>query len=337
MALSGDLQDWREVRKTETWTGLLVGNGASCALWKKFAYQSLYKTARSSAIDAPLSEEHEAIFDELDTTNFELVLSTLLTSKLVCSLLRHRTSDVESLYAGIQEALAQAVHHVHVPWNLVPEENLQSVAAALRRYRWIYSTNYDLLLYWAIMAEEEDRRAKDFFWGSSSRFDLSDTRLFEDNRSAVLYLHGGLHLYRKANGETLKRTAAGGNLLDLFGTSFHGASPLLVSEGKSGEKLASIYRSDYLSFAYSRLENHDGPLVVFGHGLGRSDQHLVDAINQWESRVLAISIRPGSEDEVVARKIKLRQTFPNATLHYFDSSTHPLGKESLQIEDPAGY
>lgn len=68
--------------------------------------------------------------------------------------------------------------------------------------------------------------------------------------------------------------------MDLFGEPYYeGATPLFISEGNSEEKLSSINRSDYLSFAYNKFSNHQGGLVVFGHLLSENDQHIVDVIN----------------------------------------------------------
>ena len=95
------------------------------------------------------------------------------------------------------------------------------------------------------------RLSLDYFWGEGQEFDVTDTET-SGTATKVLYLHGGLHLYRLPSGATIKRKAeAGLSLLDLFGVPFtEGAIPLFITEGTSQDKLASIHRSDYLSFAY---------------------------------------------------------------------------------------
>jgi hypothetical protein len=100
------------------------------------------------------------------------------------------------------------------------------------------------------MADDATEKFKDYFWGQSQEFDLTDTET-SVTATKVLYLHGGLHLYRLPSGVAIKRKAeAGRSLLDLFGVSFmEGATPLFITEGTSQDKLASIRRSDYLSFA----------------------------------------------------------------------------------------
>jgi uncharacterized protein DUF4917 len=177
-----------------------------------------------------------------------------------------------------------------------------------------------------------DRKLKDYFWGESQQFDITDT---ETSRAAtkVLYLHGGLHLYRLPSGATVKRTAEPGrNLLDLFGVPFRdGAIPLFITEGTSEDKLASIRRSDYLSFAYSLFSRNEGSMVVFGHSLSDTDSHLVHAMKQWGSINVAISLRRHYPNKTIERKAALRNLLPEANLVFFDAATHPLGKNDLRI------
>src|SRR5690606_2616734 len=113
-------------------------------------------------------------------------------------------------------------------------------------------------------------------------FDASNVEIW-GKCTKVLYLHGGLHLYHLPYGATFKRSATiQANLLDLFGTPYkNGAVPLFISEGTSEDKLRSIYGSDYLSFAFAQFARYRGPTVVFGHGLGDSDAHLVNAMRAW--------------------------------------------------------
>jgi hypothetical protein len=149
-------------------------------------------------------------------------------------------------YTSIQSALVEAVKTTHVPWANMPGATLEAIRTELLNYRFVYSTNYDLIIYWSMMHENQGS-FKDFSWGP--HFDLADTKLW-GKPTAVLHLHGGLHLYRTVTGRTLKRHAEDGlNLLDLFGTPLaEDATPLFISEGSAADKLASINRSDYLAF-----------------------------------------------------------------------------------------
>lgn len=267
------LETWDQVRAGAEFTGILVGNGASLAVWERFAYVSLYDVARNDNEHHRLTAPDVALFDTLDTRNFEYVLAGLATARRVNEALAIEAPAIPERYASIQQALVEAVRSTHVPWARVPGTVLEAIREELLNYRFVYSTNYDLLIYWAIMYENRGG-FKDFFWGSY--FDPANTELW-GKATTALYLHGGLHLYRTLRGRTLKRAATEHlNLLDLFGTEPEpGATPLFISEGSAEDKLESIHRSDYLAFAYTQLAHHEGPLCVFGHSLGEVDQHII--------------------------------------------------------------
>ncbi|KGF68107.1 hypothetical protein LL06_18455 [Hoeflea sp. BAL378] len=326
--LDSNLGDWAEVQDIGDWSGLLLGNGFSQNMWASFGYHSLFETASTG--DGPtLSADDTALFERFETRNFEWVLSALATSKSVLHALGQPHELIDQREHSIREALIQAVHSVHIPWLCIEDEKLKRVASELSKYAAIYSTNYDLLLYWSLMAAPAQFR--DYFW--TAEFDISNTEIW-GKTTRVHYVHGGLHLYRKPNGQTLKRTARGGrNLLDLFATPFEDAAPLFISEGTAPEKLASIYRSDYLSFVFSQLALDDGPLVVFGHSLGGSDSHIVDVLNSHRGRKVAVAVR--AEDDVRQKKGAIVASIPNAEIYFFDAATHPLGDPALNIAPPA--
>lgn len=321
------LPTWEDAGKGTDWAGLLIGNGASRSVWDKFKYASLFDAARSNEVEHPLITADLDLFERLDTVNFERVLAALATARMVGRALGTDVTLIEARYASIQRALVEAVKQKHLPWNSFPPASMTKIRAALLEYQWVYTTNYDLLVYWARMHDDPDE-FKDYFW--SERFDLADTEIW-GKATRVLYLHGGLHLYRTPLGATLKRRAEfGTNLLDLFGTPMEeDAVPLFVAEGEAKDKLATIYRSDYLSFAYQTLLGHEGPLAVFGQGFGDSDKHIVDAINHCRTNLIAVSLLP--TDDIIEQKKRLHSLFPHATVNVYNAKTHPLGADDLLV------
>lgn len=321
------LPTWEKVKAKFQKGGILIGNGASLAVWKKFGYQSLYEKAQSR-VKHPLSSEDKDIFNSLQTENFEQVLGALSTARSVTKILHRDASFIQDRYKNIQRALGQAVRSVHVPWIQVPRATLLKIRKAILDFDFVFSTNYDLLLYWAIMAADPTR-FKDYFWGEE--FDSANTGVSSGTK--VLYLHGGLHLYRDSSGKSIKRTAEPDqNLLDLFGKPFkEGAMPLFVTEGSSENKLSSIRRSDYLSFAYEQFSQYKRPMVVFGHSLGDTDSHLIHAMKKWGSRDVAISLRLNDPADIEVRKATLKNQLRHAKLEFFDAETHPLGKNELRV------
>lgn len=326
--LDDNLRDWNELATEDDWSGIVVGNGFSQNIWQGFSYDSLFETA-SQNNGAHLVAADVSLFDRLETRNFEVVLSALATSKAVALALKEPHVHFEERENSIRAALIRAVHGLHVPWLYVPDATLDRVARELANYSAVYCTNYDLLIYWAMMQNTDTFR--DYFW--AEQFDIADTEIW-GKKSKIHFLHGGLHFYRRPNGQTLKRQAGvGQNLLDLFGTPYRDAMPLFISEGSAQEKLASIYRSDYLSFVFSCLAQDAGPLVVFGHSLGDSDRHIVDAIGAHKGRSIAISVRAGGN--IRQKKAAIIAALPNAKIHFFDAVSHPLGAADLLIAEPS--
>ena len=58
LAVDETLARWGDL-KDIPWTGILVGNGASCAVWRGFRYRSLYDQSCSVEMTARLTAEAE--------------------------------------------------------------------------------------------------------------------------------------------------------------------------------------------------------------------------------------------------------------------------------------
>lgn len=329
-----ELESWQELQiQYPNWDGILVGNGASRAVWDRFAYRSLYEQACSSEIARPLSAADRALFSALKTENFEQVLFALRTAMVVERALGRNTSHLEAHYESVRQALIDAVHSVHVRRADIPDATLHAIRGALAEHRAVYSTNYDLLLYWAIMSKDGGNGFKDYFWGSRREFDVRNTELW-GQATRVLYLHGALHLYLSADDRTGKKASDpfDGSLLDTFGITPADSIPLFVSEGTADDKLDSIRRNDYLNFALLEFSRHRSSLVIFGQSLGPSDQHVVDAMRAWQEPRIAVSMLKDQAEEIVRRKASYIAALPNAELFFFDAASHPLGQPTLRIE-----
>jgi Domain of unknown function (DUF4917) len=140
LAVDDTLATWADL-KDIPWTGLLIGNGASCAIWDGFKYTSLFQQARSAAVTHGLNAAAVAIFDKLQTRNFELVLSGLKTTSLVVDAMGQNPDPVNDLYRSTQTALVEAVKSVHVPWASIPGGSLRAIKAELLHFDFVYSTN----------------------------------------------------------------------------------------------------------------------------------------------------------------------------------------------------
>ncbi|MEU4690535.1 DUF4917 family protein [Actinoplanes sp. NPDC023714] len=319
------LQDWNDLKGAAIWGSLLMGNGASINIWSKFGYKSLFKKAEPS-----LSSAAKIIFDRLNTTNFELALKVTHHATLVDEALTRDISESRKLHEEIRLALFDAVRALHIPHADLGEDLLAKVALILGRHQYVYTTNYDLIPYWATMATEETKyRIKDMFWSKPSYvFDRSDSGVY-GSATIVHYLHGGIHLWiNPTAGQCGKWVLDEGSLLEEGHFKAHpDRVPLLISEADSKQKASAIGESDYLRFSFERLMNDHNNLVVFGSSLSEVDDHIIKAIKLGPRRHVAISMR--RDDATEAEQARLRERLAPHSAYFFDSSSHPLGSSAL--------
>lgn len=326
-----ELEDWNALRATTSFTGLLVGNGASRAVWDDFGYDSLFENARTVE-EKPLSQSELSVFEAMGTRIFEQVLSALKTTSRVNKALAVSSAAPRNRYYAIKEALINTVHGVHIPWRLIQASSLAKINQELGSYPTVFTSNYDLLNYWAIM--HDPLAITDLFTGADSNFDLSNTRT---DKARILYLHGGLHLVRNSDGTARKLISTEGTLLGSFAINNTIKTlddvPLFISEGTAQDKLKTIRSSDYLSFCYEQLLSHNGAICIFGHSLGEQDSHIVHALRQAKLKTIAVSIYPRSKAFIQHQKRHYTKLFEgmDVTLRFFDSKSHGLGSVQLSV------
>ncbi|MFS2114002.1 DUF4917 family protein [Herbaspirillum frisingense] len=321
---------WDEIRET-AWKSLLLGNGFSINVWERFGYKSLYEVAKGGEVQQRLNAQSVALFDKLNSTNFEEVLRILFHARLVDEQLGAPQRDaIDDLYTSTKNALAAAVSYSHVPHDM---DGLSAINRELRNYRNIFTTNYDLIPYWSIMFEDT-WRFKDLFWNEGNTFDPENTSVNAD-RSVICYLHGAIHLVELPDGKTKKLTANGLNsLVDLFDLEHPEYFPLFISEGTSEHKLSRIKRNDYLRFSFEKFQALDGSLVVLGQSLNKDfDQHLLDALRNSDLASIAVGVWPNqAEEKILEFKARVLAEIGKKEIYFFDSTTHPLGISALRHE-----
>jgi len=330
-ALDAHLATWQELAQRHPCDALLLGNGASRALWKPFGYFSLFEEAQRAGRKKGLAISDQALFKSLGTELFEPVLSTLNHTVRANAALAINSTAPLNRYYSIKEALIHAMRTVHVPWPLMPASTLAAINQALRSYRSVYTSNYDLILPWAVQHDPQGFAA---LFDEEGFFDVRRTR---SAGTRVLHLHGGLHLLKLPDGATRQRSAESAELLDGFAVNIPGEVPLFVNEDRSDEKLRAIRNSDYLGWCLGQLAHESQGLCLFGQHLDSSDQHLLEAIRQARPAHLSIAIRALGEASVMNQKRHFVERFGDlagTALHFFDAGTHPLGAVALAIEVP---
>lgn len=298
---------------------LLVGNGASIAVHRDFKYDSLF----GEAIKRATSPECPGVFAALETTNFETVLAALrTTSRVLGATDRGMQEKYERIYAEIRHLLMQSVRAVHLDPSRFFKHIKDHLSTEYSRYSVVFSTNYDLILYWAMA--EDFGKFKDFFFQDNT-FSIDDTALWGDAAkfTQVLHPHGGLHLYVDKMGQARKRRrmAQQGILDSIENPPEDEEAPLFVSEGTADDKLAAIRRSDYLSFCLRQLSGQGGSLVIFGHSLRDQDTHLLNAVKRAPLKKVFVSVFGKVDDEDLIE----RRYGPDRDVTFFRAETHPLG------------
>lgn len=263
---------------------VLLGNGFSVACDPISSYESLYQ----AAVSAGLSERAQTVFERLGTNNFEGVMSLLDRCHWVAEiyeLIEAGGSPMLDDVAIVKQTLVEAVAGAHLAHTgLVPEEKKAAAQDFLRSFHNIFTTNYDLLAYWVVMSAPGGPRWKDGFRSAEDEPDTPYVVFSEriGGQRGLFYLHGALHLH-VIRGELRKHTwiRTGKPLTELIQESLaNDQYPLFVAEGAPDRKLEQIQRTGYLWYCLDKLARIERPLVIFGHSLGASDQHIVDVLTE---------------------------------------------------------
>jgi hypothetical protein len=279
--------------------GLILGNGASIAFDPRFAYHSLNDRAQALGLITP---DIQRVFDHLHTADFELVLRMLWHASMINQALAIPDVRTTQAYEAVREALIAVIQAIHVPHNEV-SARLAPAAAFMSRFSTVLSLSYDVLVYWTILAANEDapNRFKDCFLGGEFQQNWKQFREpygLNHQATLIFYPHGSLTLAADLAGAEFKLHAtAGAALLDTVFERwrFGGTTPVFVSEGTSEQKRAAIRRSPYLSTVYEEVIPDLGDsVVVFGWSLHENDEHLLDAVCRGGPRRFAMAVDPAA-------------------------------------------
>jgi hypothetical protein len=275
---------------------LLFGNGFSMAYDRDiFSYNAL-----SRFIEDSRDPIVTALFQRLNTKNFELIMQQL---ENFCAI-AETFSDDKKMVAKIKGAsetlklnLLEAVKELH-PKHVftVPDAKSISCFQFLKEYLdndgFVFSTNYDLLLYWVLM-RNESKNAIDGF-GRDLETDLDSEHYVEPedleyselrwgkhkDEQTIFYLHGTLPLFDTGINVIKVEYDTEHFLLENIKARIDRKEyPIFVTAGNGKEKLVNIMHNKYLSYCYEKLCAIEGSLITFGFNFGEYDDHIIDAIN----------------------------------------------------------
>jgi flagellar basal body-associated protein FliL len=292
---------------------LLLGNGFSIAYKHDiFTYNSLLDETNFSKIPEVLK-----VFKKLNAIDFEALIKALEQSSKIVSIYSDDTSLENKLNKHSIELKTALVHtlaskHPEAPY-AIGEEQYKNVRNFLSNFLGteeegnVYTLNYDLLLYWAIMHEEDSFGVKyseltkgDGFGKEVGNIN-TDYVVWQGETNAYIsqrihYLHGALHLYDSGN-ELKKFTwiNTGRKLIEQAKDAMDkNMYPLFVAEGTSEQKLTKIKHSAFLYHSYKSfygmMNQAKNCLFIYGHSLAVNDMHILQKIALGKVPQIFISI-----------------------------------------------
>ena len=274
---------------------LLLGNGFSVAYDPDiFSYNALHDFIKNLK-DKDLSR----ILQIVETQNFEVIMQYLDNFAVLVDAFGgdpNLKKRVEAASDKLKKSLLDAVKAMH-PEHVfkVPEDQSKACARFLQHFLNttgnIYSTNYDLLLYWVLMRNGElkhiDGCGRELENDTGEYIALEDQEWSElawgKSRSEqnVFYLHGALPFFDTG-------VAVVKEEYDVFNYLLHNISlrmekgeyPIFVTAGNGQQKLNHITHNQYLTYCFDSFCQMGGSLVTFGFSFGPNDEHIITAINR---------------------------------------------------------
>ncbi len=252
--------------------------------------------------------------------------------------------NTETAYDLVRDALVKTVHAVHCDRNEI-EEHLEAIHKFMGRFEIVLSLNYDLVVYWALLAGIGPNygRFMDCFMGDRT-FD-SDWACHLTSGSSgtkhtlVFYPHGNLLLTTNLLEGECKVFAEGRYISEQIANAWKGGrTPLFVSEGRPQDKKNKIKNSGYLKMVYGEVMGHLGDtVVIYGWGFSyekEKDTHLLERLFEKRKEKVAISVYLPSFDgdqealDLHCRTIKNdirraanRSGFPRPEVLFFDAQS----------------
>ena len=315
---------------------LILGNGASMAVSSSFSYTNLFGKACNDSI---LNQTSKNLFETLQTTDFELVMNKLRQAYIINEVLQLDTDNVAlHTYDNIRQSLIKTIKEIHVQYADAIFQ-IDNIRKFLEKFKTVISLNYDLLIYWAIMASNDRKpyKMKDCFTNhidGNLGFEYDIEKLREPynggpDPTLVFYPHGNLILASNENNDELKiKINNNTNLFDAIGEKWKQKYvPLFVSEGSSEQKLKAIRRSTYLNFVYENVLSHLEPtVIIYGWKLAEQEQHLIKKIfsnnkisNVYISMYLGSNPEPIDEQKRIASMLKRENRTMN--IKFFDAAS----------------
>ena len=258
---------------------------------------------------------------------------------------RAYTSLQKKLIATIDEIHPEHVFKLTQPEILLCGDFLKMYLSESNSGK-VFSTNYDLLLYWVLMRYQDlsdDMIHSDGFGkeriDDGGHYTPIDDRVYSEDliwgensgTQNVFYLHGALHLFDDRT-QIIKAKYDGSYIMEKIHQRIENKQyPVFVTAGTGDEKLNHIMHNGYLADAYNHLKNTTGSLITVGFGFGDSDKHIIQAIKAASSQSIVDCLRSvyvGVFNETDRKHIERISGEFGCKVNTFDSSKMKIWKES---------
>jgi hypothetical protein len=285
------------LEKADKTRHVLLGNGFSIACRDDiFTYDALFERADFK----DLSTEAKQAFEVLDTNDFEEVMRALQFSAKLTNLYQAGDNGVAEGMArdaeALREVLVNAIADSHPDHpNEITSEEYNHCRRFLSNFNKIYTFNYDLLLYWALMKDDVGppiNTDDGFRYPYDKDTDYVTWEPDNTHDQNIYYLHGALHIF-DAGTEIQKYTwvNTGVRLTEQIRNALQDEKyPLFVSEGNTDKKLERIRHSDFLARGRQSFSRIGGSLFIYGHSLSPNDEHYLELIERGRIKSLFVSI-----------------------------------------------
>jgi len=312
---------------------------------KIFSYNALHNFVAKIE-----NEDLLTILRIIETRNFEIIMQYLDNFSRLVSEFGEYPELKERIGAAsenLKKSLLDAVNKLH-PEHVfqIPEDKSRACSEFLEIFLksngGIFSTNYDLLLYWILMrnktvehcdgfgrelenqgefASKEEQVWSELTWGKN-----------KENQN-VFYLHGALPFFDGGISVVKEQYNSRNYLMKNIGNRMNnGEYPIFVTAGNGEQKLNHIKHNEYLAFCYDSLCNIEGSLVSYGFSFGSYDEHIIDAINKAAkpgkkspNRLLSIYVGVYSKSDI-DRIEQIKNKF-KCKLHIWDAKTIDVWKK----------
>ena len=337
------LKEWRELKDDFNDT-LIVGNGGSIAVSTQFQYNRLYDYGCKHELIKPKAVE---VFDQFSKglRDFEGILYRLWQADFInekFEIAEIERKKVRKAYTDVRRALIDTVKGVHPVRSSLSDDKLRNIGCFLAEFTNVFSLNYDLTVYWALLKTKDILRTR-FYDGfttlpnrkqsssiSKLLFDKDLKTPAKDDVTNVYYPHGNLALYQTIGGEESKLVSNKSGLLAAITERWqrNDGQPIFVCEGSATDKVANISKSNYLSHVFlQELPAFKKSVTVYGWGMGRQDTHILEQLAKAKCGSAAVSVfRTGKSDKQIVKEINHMQEMLGehaniVEVHFFDASS----------------